>query len=30
MALNRIKQLKTINKNALAYDLTHTELFGTF
>ena len=24
MALNRIKQLKIINKNALAYDLTHT------
>ena len=24
MALNRIKQLELINKNALAYDLTHT------
>ena len=24
MALNRIKQSKIINKNALAYDLTHT------
>ena len=29
MALNRIKQLKIISKNALAYDLTHT-LFGIF
>ena len=30
MALNRIKQLKLINKNVLAYALTNTELFGTF
>ena len=30
MALNRIKQLKIINKNALTYDLTQTDLFGTF